>query len=151
MQLILPIFPRNTKFISSKLGVFEQDGMVHYLANGLPVYTHPIDNIHSFRFITCNFIELGLCKASEVARCFGIPENSVSHQLKIYRKEGANAFFSRNKNDKKSHKLHGELLYRVQRGLDKGQSNNSIAQKEGISESAIRYALGTGTLKKKSS
>lgn len=149
MQLILPIFPQDTKFISSKLGVFEQDGMVHYLANGLPVYTHPVGNINSFRFITSNFIEQGLCKASEVARCFGIPENSVSHQLKIYRKEGANAFFSRNHNDKKSHKLHGELLNKVQGGLDKGLSNNSIAKKEGISESAIRYALGTGTLKKK--
>jgi hypothetical protein len=151
MQLILPIFPQDTKFISSKLGVFELNGMVNYIANGLPVYTHPSDNINSFRFITSNFIEIGLCKASEVARCFGIPENSVSHQLKIYRQKGANAFFSRDVHDKKSHKLHGELLYRVQRGLDKGQSNNSIAKKEGISESAIRYALSTGKLKKKPS
>ena len=151
MQLILPIFPRDSKYLSRVLMVFEKDGMVQYLANGLPVYSHVVDNINSFRFITCNFIEQGLCKASEVARCFGIPENSVSHQLKIYRKDGANAFFSRDFHDKKSHKLHGELLNRVQRGIDKGLSNNSIAKKEDISEGAIRYALGTGTLKKKSS
>lgn len=149
MQLILPIFPANAKYISSSLMVFEKDGIVNYLANGLPVYAHPVDNINSFRFIICNFIERGLCRTREVANCFGIPENSVSHQLRRYRKEGANAFFSRDVHDKKSHKLHGELLYRVQRGLDKGQSNNSIAKKEGISESAIRYALSTGTLKKK--
>lgn len=149
MQLILPIFPQSTKFISSKLGVFERDEMIHYLANGLPIYSHAKDNINSFRFITCNFIEQGLCKASEVARCFSIPENSVSHQLKIYRKEGANAFFSRDVHHKKSHKLHGEMLYRVQRAIDKGLSNNAVAKKEGISEGTIRYALGTGTLKKK--
>jgi hypothetical protein len=149
MQLILPIFPRNAKYISKSLMVFEKDKFVHYLANGLPIYTHGVDNINSFRFISCNFIEQGLCKASEVARCFGIPENSVSHQLKIYRKEGANAFFSRDAHDKKSHRLHGELLYRVQRGIDKGLSNNAIAKKEGISEGTIRYALGTGMLKKK--
>ncbi|MBP6411714.1 MAG: response regulator transcription factor [Pseudarcicella sp.] len=150
MQLILPIFPQNTKFISSKLGVFENDGIVHYIANGLPVYAHPVDNINSFRFITSNFIEQGLCKGSEVARCFGIPENSVAYQLNIFRKKGANAFFSRGKNDKKSHKLHGELLLRIQRELDKGLSNNAIAKKEGISEGTIRYALSTGTLKKNS-
>lgn len=149
MQLILPIFPANSKYISKTLMVFENDGIVNYLANGLPVYAHPVDNINSFRFITCNFIERGLCKASEVARCFGIPENSVTRQLSLYRKEGANAFFSRDLHDKKSHKLHGELLYRVQRGLDKGLSNNAIAKKEGISEGTIRYALTTGTLKKK--
>jgi DNA-binding CsgD family transcriptional regulator len=149
MQLILPIFPVNAKYVSKFLMVFEKNGIVNYLANGLPVYAHPVDNIHSFRFITCNFIERGLCQVREVANCFGIPENTVSRHLQRYRKEGAIAFFSRDGNDKKSHKLHGELLYRVQRGLEKGQSNNSIAKKEGISESAIRYALGTGTLKKK--
>lgn len=151
MQLILPIFPRDAKLLSRSLMVFEKDGMVHYLANGLPVYAHDVDAINSFRFITCNFIERGLCKSSEVARCFGIPENSVSHQLRIFRKEGANAFFSRDVHDKKSHKLHGELLLRVQRGIDKGLSNNSIAKKEGLSEGTIRYALSTGTLKKKGS
>ena len=149
MQLILPIYPHDTKLISSRLGVFTEDGMVHYIANGLPIYTHAVDNIHSFRFITSNLIDRGLCKAREVAECFNIPENSVTRQLSLFRKEGANAFFSREVNDKKSHKLHGELLLRVQRGLDKGLSNNAIAKKEGISEGTIRYGLAKGTLKKK--
>jgi transposase len=151
MQLILPIFPAEAKYISNSLMVFEKDGIVNYLANALPIYAHPVGDIHSFRFITCNFIERGLCKTREVAHCFGIPENSVTRHLTLFRKEGANTFFSRTEHDKKSHKLHGELLYRVQKGLDKGLSNNSIAKKEGISEGTIRSAINTGKLKKKTS
>lgn len=151
MQLILPIFPKDSKALSRMVMVHEKDKTVYYYANGLPIFSHGYSEINSFRYITCNLIEHGLCKAREVAEFFGIPENSVSYQLRIYRKEGAIAFFSRDVHDKKSHKLHGELLLRVQRGLDKGLSNNQIAKQEAISEGTIRYALSKGTLKKKSS
>lgn len=149
MQLILPIFPKDAKALSRTVMVQEHNNTVCYYANGLPIFTHCYSDIHSFRYITCNLIEQGLCKAREVSECFGIPENSVSYHLKVFRRDGAIAFFSRTGNDKKSHKLHGELLLRVQRGLDKGFSNNQIAQKEGISEGTIRYGLLNGKLKKK--
>ena len=59
MQIQLPLFPRGTKYISEYLGVYEQDGIVQYIANGLPVYEHPKDDLKAFRFITSNFIHLG--------------------------------------------------------------------------------------------
>lgn len=135
--------------ISLSLGVVERDGLVQYIANGLPVYSHDKDNLAVFRSVTSNFIEQGLCRASEVARCFGIPEDSVRKQLARFREGGEQAFFGENRSENKCHKLRGELAKRVQRKLDKGQSNNSIANEEGISEGAIRYAISTGKLKKK--
>lgn len=67
--------------ISSYLGVYENDGIVQYIANGLPIYRHTSEDLQSFRFITSNFINQGLCKATEVARCFGISVDTVTRYL----------------------------------------------------------------------
>ena len=64
--------------ISSCLGVYENDGIVQYIANGLPIYGHAPEGLQSFRFITINFINQGLCKATEVARCFGISVDTAT-------------------------------------------------------------------------
>lgn len=49
MQLQLPLFPSGTTMISDCLGVYEQDGLVQYIVNGLPVYAHPKEELKAFR------------------------------------------------------------------------------------------------------
>jgi hypothetical protein len=151
MQLHLPIFPKEGTLVSSCLGVYEQDGLVQYIVNGLPVYAHPIGDHHCFRYITSNFIEQGLCQKVEVERCFGVTADSVTRWHKKFVKEGADGFFGHDaRQGGKAHKIIGEKKHRIQSKLDKGQSVNSIAKEEGLRESAIRYAIGAGHLKKKS-
>ena len=150
MQLFLPLFPRETKMISSCLGVYENDGIVQYIANGLPVYSHVSEDLQSFRFITSNFINQGLCKATEVARCFGISIDTVNRYLSKLRTEGEVAFFSKEKRKGYCHKIRGKVLTDIQKRLDEGDSVNSIAKGEGLSEGSIRYALKQGYLKKNS-
>ena len=43
--------------ISDCLGVYEKDSIVQYIANGLPIYSHDVEDLQSFRFITSNFIK----------------------------------------------------------------------------------------------
>lgn len=148
MQLLLPIFPANTKMISSCLGVFENDGIVQYIANGLPIYSHTSEDLQSFRFITSNFINQGLCQATEVARCFGISVDTVTRYLSKLRKVGEAAFFSEEKRKGYCHKIRGKVLAGIQKRLDEGQSVNSIAKAEGLSEGSIRYAIKQSYLKK---
>jgi len=76
MQIQLPLFPSGTKFISACLGVYEQDGLVQYFANGLPVYAHSKDDLKAFRCITSHFIHQRLCRKTEVERCFHVSEDS---------------------------------------------------------------------------
>jgi hypothetical protein len=45
--------------------------------NGLPVYAHPKDDLKSFRYITSNFIHQGLCRKTEIERCFHVSEDIV--------------------------------------------------------------------------
>lgn len=148
MQLCLPIFPAKTKMISSCLGVYENDDIVQYIANGLPIYSHTSEDIQSFRFITSNFINQGLCQATEVARCFGISVDTVTRYLSKLRTEGEAAFFSGEKRKGYCHKIRGKVLTSIQKKLDEQQSVNSIATGEDLSEGSIRYAIKQGYLKK---
>lgn len=148
MQLSLPIFPREAKLINDRVGVYEHEGLVQYIVNGLPVYCHSNDDLNAFRFITSNFIHQGLCRKVDIERCFGITEDSVSRAYKKFVTKGEAGFFGDDARRGHAHKIMGERRQRIQSKLDKGQSVNSIAKEEGVRESAIRYAVKQGYLKK---
>ena len=84
MQLLLPIFPSDTTLLNANVGVYERDGIVQYLVNGLPVYSHGKDDNDAFWFITSNFIHQGLCRKVDVERAFGVSEDSGSRAYKKY-------------------------------------------------------------------
>jgi hypothetical protein len=149
MQLKLPIFPKGTQMVSDQLGVYIQDGLVQYIINGLPAYSHTLSDLNSFRYITSNFIHQGLCRKVDVQRAFSLSEDSVGRAYKKFNEEGADGFFGIDARKGKAYKITGELRLRIQGKLDKGQSNYSIAKEEGVQESAIRYGLKQGYLVKK--
>lgn len=150
MQLLLPIFPAETTLITPNIGVFEHDGIINYLVNGLPVYAHDKDDLDAFRFITSNFIHMGLCRKVDIQRAFKVSEDSVSRAYKKFLNKGTAGFFGKDGRHGRPHKIVGERKRRIQGKLDKGQSVNSIAKEEGVRESAIRYAIKQGYLKKTS-
>jgi hypothetical protein len=149
MQLLLPIFPNDTTMINANMGVYERDGLVQYLINGLPVYCHHKDNHAAFRYITSNFIHQGLCRNVDIERAFGVSEDSVSRALKKFETKGEAGFFGADARHGKAYKIVGGKRERIQAKLDKGTSNYSIAKEEGVRESAIRYGIKQGYLKKR--
>lgn len=134
--------------ISECLGVYEKDGLVQYIVNGLPVYAHPKDNLKAFRYITSNFIHQGLCRKVEVERCFHVSEDSVQRAYKKFIENGEVGFFGDDARKGTAYKIRGDCRIRIQSKLDKGQSVNSIAKEENLRESAIRYGIKQGYLKK---
>jgi transposase len=84
----------------------------------------------------------------DVERCFCVSEDSVNRAYKKYKEKGESGFFGPDARKGKAHKLVGGLRQRIQSKLDKGQSNYSIAKEEGVAESAIRYGIKQGYLKK---
>lgn len=149
MQLQLPLFPLGCTLISDCLGVYEKDSLVQYIVNGLPVYAHPKDDLKAFRYITSNFIHQGLCRKTEVERCFHVSEDSVQRAYKRFVEKGESGFFGDDARKGTAYKITGALRLRIQHKLDKGQSVNSIAKEEGVVESGIRYGIKQGYLKKK--
>ena len=149
MQLKLPIFPATATLISDCLGVYEKEGLVQYIVNGLPVYAHAKGDLKAFRYISSNFIHQQLCRKADVQRCFHISESSVQRSYNKFIKQGEAGFFGVDARKGTAHKITGEKREQIQRKLDKGQSVNSIAKEEGVRESAIRYGISQRYLKKK--
>lgn len=148
MQLLLPIFPVQTTLITPSVGVYKLDGIIQYLVNGLPVYSHGNEDHDAFRFITSNFIHQGLCRKVDIERAFGVSEDSVSRAYKKFLAKGEAGFFGPDARHGKAHKIVGDRRERIQSKLNKGQSVYSIAKQEGVMESAIRYGIKQGYLKK---
>lgn len=150
MQLLLPIFPRETTLITPTLGVFEKDGFVIYIHSGDPIGNHHKDNLKAFRYMTARLIDIGLCRQSDIIRTFNVSEDSVRESLKLYQSKGEEGFFGVNQKQRVCHKMLPDRLARIQKMLDNGISNYAIAKKELISEGTIRYSIKEGKLKKTS-
>ncbi len=148
MQLQLPIFPAGSKMISHCVGVYEQSGLVQYIVNGLPVYAHGSEDLQSFRFFFSNLISQGLCTQGEVRKAFSITTDYVSRAYRLYKKEGGAGFFKPENRHGYCYKLIGANLAKAQGLLDEGRNQSATALAVGVSESAIRYAIKTGNLKK---
>jgi transposase len=150
MQLLLPIFPVDTKLITPSLGVYKHEDIVYYLHCGAPIFSHIAEDILSFRYITSKFILQKLCRKIEICECFGVSYDSVNRYVNKLEAKGDSEFFIKDNNRHGyAHKLLPEVIERIQKMLSEGKSNTSIARKEGLSEGTIRYAIKTGKLKKK--
>jgi len=149
MELLLPIFPKDTILITPTLGVFEHDGIITYLQSGLPIYTHLKENIDAFRFFTAKLVTMGRCRQVDIVRAFGVSEDSVARSVKLFNEKSESGFFGPDGRKGKAHKMLPERKARIQKMLDKGLIVNRIAKKEKISEGTIRYWIKKGELKKK--
>jgi len=148
-QLLLPLFPVDTKMLTPVLGVREFDGYVHYLLGGLPIYSHSKEDHLRFRYITSHLALQGLCKNQDIVDLFHVSADSVRRWKKKLSEEGESVFFGGGDGRHgHSSKLFPSVLERIQSEMDKGKSVSSIAKKEGISEGSIRYWIKQGKLKK---
>jgi len=150
MQLKLPIFPKGTKLINSCLGVYEKNGIVCYLHSGSPIFSHGISDRNTFRLITANLIDQGLCTAKELSIALGVTQRRMQRNVAHLRKHGIGYFFQSPNREGNCHKLTGDRLLVAQSYLDSGWNNSRIARELGVVEGCIRYHLTTGKLVKPS-
>ena len=90
----------------------------------MTVHAYPKDDLKGFRYITSNFIHQGLCRKTEVKRCFHVSEDSVQRACKKFVEKGEAGFFGDDARKGKAHKITGDKRVAIQKKLDKGQSVN---------------------------
>lgn len=147
-QVQLPIFPSNSTLITPDLAFEEREGRVWYFSGHLPIFSHLVEDLKSFRLFTSQLIINGVASQSEVARSFCVPLVSVKRACKKLREQGAEGFFQPPK-PQRGHRLTVERLAEVQEELNAGKSVPSISAKSGVLATTIHKAIRAGRLKKK--
>ena len=92
-QLQLPVIPAGSTQITSELDFQQRDAQVFHLNGHLPVFTHPPDDVASFRLFTSQLVAHGSASQGQIPRAFGVPLVTVKRACKELRFEGAAAFF----------------------------------------------------------
>ena len=116
-QAQLPIFPDGTTAITPELGVERRDRQVFYFNGHLPVFTHEVDDVASFRFYTTQLITNGTATQGQIVEAFGVSITTVKRCCRQYRERGGAAFF-KSAARRQGHRLTSERLLEVQRMLD---------------------------------
>ncbi len=146
-QLQLPIFPIGTTLININLGFTRENNTITYIYGHLPVFTHDINDVRSFRMITSQLYINGSAKQSEICRAFGVSAISVKRGVKLYREKGIAGFFEEPKR-RGAAVLTPPIVEKVQKLLDAGHEMPGIAKELGLKYDTLRKAVKSGKLHK---
>jgi predicted transcriptional regulator len=149
MQQILPIFPVDLKIVNYQVGFKQMDDFVHYFVNGMPVYCHQVDDKNGYRYVLATLVNNNFCSIKELSEALGVNKKNIERYAKDLRGKGMSHFFNRKETRGQCYKFTTEKLNEAQRLLDQGYSQYRTAKMIGVSESAIRYHIKAGNLKKK--
>jgi len=148
MQMQLPIFPENTRYINSCLGFFKKDSIIYFLHNGSPISCFQETDLQSYRYICGTLVVSGLCTNSELAKALGVNKKNIERYSKAYREKGSSWFLNRTERRGECYKLKSKELSTAQELLNNNVPISQIANKLGVTEGAIRYHIKKETLKK---
>ena len=148
-QIQLPIFPAASTSITDTLAFEQRDGTVYYFNGHLPVFSHPVEDVGSFRLFTSQLVANGNASQGEISRAFGVPLVSVKRACKKLGTEGAAGFF-RAAPPRQGHKLTPERIARAQALLDEGWEVPAIGAQLEVLPNTLHKAISAGRLKKRS-
>lgn len=149
-QLHLPIFPLGAVGLGSQCSVMQRDGSVWYFLYDMPVFSHPVDDIASFRMFTSSLCDQGHCKLVEIERVFNVSAISVKRSLKQFREKGIESFFVKNLPKHKPRVFDEATTEKVQALLDEGLSPTQIEEQTAIKADTTRRAISAGRLRRSS-
>ncbi|MBM9514843.1 hypothetical protein [Desulfogranum marinum] len=71
-QLQLPIFPEGSTSINQNIAFVKQDNTITYIYGSLPVFSHDVDDMKTFRMFTSQLYVNGSASQVEICRAFGV-------------------------------------------------------------------------------
>jgi hypothetical protein len=147
-QVQLPIFPKSSTAITAELAFEQREGRVYYFNGHLPVFTHAVEDLASFRMFTSQLIANGSASQGQVSRVFGVPLISVKRSCKKLQEDGPAGFFAPAK-PREGNTLNSERLKQAQALIDEGLSLPQVGERLGVLPNTLHKAVSYGRLKKK--
>jgi transposase-like protein len=146
-QLQLPLFPEGITLINQNIGFLRQGATITYVYGNLPVFTHDIDDMPSFRMFTSQLYINGSASQAEICRAFGVSKISVLRSVKLYREKGMAGFFAP-RICRGAAVLTPLVLELVQEGLNADQPIPEIAGALGLKADTLHKAVRSGKLRR---
>jgi transposase-like protein len=146
-QLQLPLFPEGITLINQNVGFLRQGASITYVYGNLPVFTHDIDDMRSFRMFTSQLYINGSASQAEICRAFGVSKISVLRSVKLYREKGMAGFFAP-RVCRGPAVLTPPLLEQVQEHLDADRPIVEIAEELGLKADTLHKAVRSGKLRR---
>ncbi|NQZ60067.1 MAG: hypothetical protein HRT88_21660, partial [Lentisphaeraceae bacterium] len=128
----------------------KSDNSVYYFVNSLPVFSHHVDDLSSFRMISSQLIVNSVCTNAEIQRSFGVTETSVCRGVAKFLKDGTASFYAA-PGRRKGPVMTPEVFTSAQELLDDGFSRLEAAEELGIKKDTLAKAIRAGKLKELSS
>ena len=144
-QIQLPIFPAGCIDINGELGCRTEGDDVFYFNGHLPIFTHPKDDVASFRMFTSQLIIQGSATQGQIARAFGVPLITIKRSTKLFRARGAAGFFVP-KPRRQGTKLKDDTLERARSLILEGHPLAVVSERSGVLIDTLRKAVGSGRL-----
>jgi transposase-like protein len=146
-QLQLPIFPKGLTLINANLGFERRENTVTYIYGNLPIFTHDIDDMRTFRMFSSQLYINGSASQADLCRAFGVSRISLKRSVKLYREKGPAGFFEEPRR-RGSAVLTPPVLKKVQELLDQEQSIPEVAKELSLNADTLRKAVKAGRLHK---
>lgn len=143
----LPVFYEGVTPITNDVGYEKKEDTVVYYCGTMPVFSHSVKDLDSFRMIVSQLYVNGTVRQANIVRAFQIQPLALKRWVKRYRAQGARAFFQTRKGGSRPKVLTAEVRARVQERLDQGRSLSEIASELALSYEALRKAVADGRLK----
>src|ERR1041385_465816 len=147
-QMQLPIFSEGVNPITNDVGYQKKENTVIYYCGTMPVFSHAVDDLDSFRMIVSQLYVNGTVQQANLTRAFQIKPLALKRWVKRYRADGARAFFQSRHGGSKPKILTPEVRARVQDRLDQGQSLSEISAELALNYDVLRKAVADGRLKR---
>ena len=145
-QVQLPLFAHGTTAITPELAFQRRENQVVYFNGHLPVFTHEVEDLASFRLFTTQLIVNGTASQGDIVKSFGVPITTVKRCCKRYRERGAAAFV-RPAERRQGSRLTDAVRAQAQALLDEGVSVPEISRRLNILASTLHKAIDDGRLK----
>ena len=144
-QTLLPCFPPENTPINGLVSFCRRDGSVYYFHGCLPVFTHAVEDVRSFRMFTSQLVANGNCTQAEVVRAFGISSVSMKRYVKLYRTSGPPGFF-KEPGRRGATVLTAAVSAQAQALLSDGVDHLAVARQMGLKPNTLAKAIRAGRL-----
>ena len=146
-QIQLPLFPAGSTHITSTLAFAREGDQITYFNGSMPVFSHEINDLDSFKMITAQFYINGNAKQAEISRAFGVSKISIKRAVKRYQESGPKGFYASRKTRGAS-VLTPAVLVQAQQLLDDEVEPCDVADQLSIKCDTLGKAILAGRLYK---